>query len=212
MVRSWRWQTMLLSGKRLALLLLFILGSPALAEAQSAPQHFAAAELLPPPIAVSTPRTDPSRLRSSSPFSRQHDIDPDPSRRIASSESPISESEARENPTAQNPTYEYQSRSDQGIAGLVPLQSLKTSFGTESRVPVGRIWGTPLQLNLSAITLRNGNITQGPLTANEWHHPPPLSRSTDLFGLGVSIPLGRHAQPEGSKDLWRNLVRVARGG
>src|ERR1700751_4202739 len=94
---------------------------------------------------------------------------------------------------------------------LLPIQETSTPFATESRVPVAPLLGAHLQLNISVTTVRNGNAMLGPEPASETLHAPRQSRSADLYGFGVSIPLGRGAQAQTSKNLLRSAGRVMRG-
>ena len=104
---------------------------------------------------------------------------------------------------------------DQNPGSLSPFQETKTSFVTESRLPVAQVWGARMRVSLFKVTLKTGNIMLGPLAANEaLYHPrhPGDPRSTDLYGIDVSVPLGRDAKWEGSAVPWRSLLRIAHGG
>jgi len=94
---------------------------------------------------------------------------------------------------------------------LLPIQETSTPFATESRVPVAPLLGARLQLNISVTSVRNGNVMLGPEPASETLHAPRQSRSADLYGFGVSIPLSRGAQVQPSKNLLRTVARVMRG-
>jgi hypothetical protein len=94
---------------------------------------------------------------------------------------------------------------------LLTIQETSTPFATESRVAVAPLLGARLQLNISVTTVRNGNVMLGPIPASETLHAPPQSRSADLYGFGVSIPLGWGAQVQTSKNLLRSAARVMRG-
>src|SRR5215470_16346544 len=94
---------------------------------------------------------------------------------------------------------------------LSPFQETKTLFATESRVPVGQIWGARLQVNFFVVTLYTRNVMLGPLASSEAFHHPRQLRSVDLYGIGVSVPLGRDARWEGSKSLWRSVPRIVHG-
>ena len=117
---------------------------------------------------------------------------------------------AGEKTASDNPPEEYGESEIESIKSVVPLQVTKNPFETESRVPVARLWGTPVELNFSAVTLRNNNVVAGPLTSGETLHSAPLARSTELFGVGVTIPLGRSASENTSKNLWHSLTQIAR--
>lgn len=98
---------------------------------------------------------------------------------------------------------------------LFPFQQTKTSFVTDSRLRVAQIWGGRLQVNFLVITLHTGNARLGPLVSSEaFQYPrqfvgPP---SAGLYGIGVSVPLVRDARWEGSTGLWRSLQRIVHGG
>lgn len=94
---------------------------------------------------------------------------------------------------------------------LSPLQETNTSFATESRVPVAQIWGARLQVNFFVTTLYTRNIMFGPLASNEAFRRTRQLRSVDLYGMGVSVPLGRGARVEGSRSLWRTVSRIVHG-
>jgi hypothetical protein len=94
---------------------------------------------------------------------------------------------------------------------LAPVQATTTPFATESRLPLAPLLGARLQLNFSVMTAHNANVMLGPLPASETLHAPAQTRSADLYGFGVSIPLGREAHAQGSNNLLHNVVRVMRG-
>jgi hypothetical protein len=102
----------------------------------------------------------------------------------------------------------------QNFNSLFPFQETKTSFVTESRLLVAQLWGARLQVNLFTVTFHSGNFMLGPLVSSEaFHRPrqvgePPSFR---LYGIGVSIPLGRNARTEGSAGLWRSLRGILHG-
>jgi hypothetical protein len=94
---------------------------------------------------------------------------------------------------------------------LVPIQVTTTPFATESRLPVAPILGAHLQLHISVMTLRNANVMLGPLPAGETLHAPAQARSADLYGFGVSIPLGRGAHIQTSNNLLHSALGIVRG-
>jgi hypothetical protein len=107
-------------------------------------------------------------------------------------------------------SYEHQN-----FSILFPFQETKTLFVTESRLLVAQLWGARLQVNLFAVTLHTGNVMLGPLVTNEAFHRPRqfgAPSSSGLYGIGVSIPLGRNARREGSTGLWHSLQRIVHGG
>jgi hypothetical protein len=64
------------------------------------------------------------------------------------------------------------------------------------------------------MTAHQAKVMLGPLPAGETLHAPPQTRSADLYGFGVTIPLGRgaHIQPS-SNDLLhslRNAMQILR--
>jgi hypothetical protein len=99
----------------------------------------------------------------------------------------------------------------QDADSLFPFHETKTLFATESRVPVAQIWGARLQVNFFAVTLYTRNVMLGPLASNEALPRPRQLRSVDLYGIGVSVPLGRDARWEDSKRLWASLSRIVHG-
>jgi hypothetical protein len=94
---------------------------------------------------------------------------------------------------------------------LAPVQVITTPFATESRLPVAPLLGAHLQLDISVMTVRNANVMLGPLPASETLHAPAQARSADLYGFGVSIPLGRGANIQTSNNLLHSVVRIVRG-
>jgi hypothetical protein len=91
-----------------------------------------------------------------------------------------------------------------------PLQESKTLFRAESRLPVAQVWGSRLQVNFFAATVHTANLMLGPLASIDALHRPRGLGSADVYGIGVSVPLGRDMHEESSKSLWRNLSRVVR--
>ncbi len=104
---------------------------------------------------------------------------------------------------------------NQNLDSLSPFQVTKTSFVTESRLPVAQVWGGRVRVNFFVVTLHTGNVMRGPLASGEAFHGPTRfgePRSADLYGIGASVPLGRNARGEGSTGLWRSLRRIVHGG
>jgi len=104
---------------------------------------------------------------------------------------------------------------NQNLDGLSLFQETKTSFMTESRLPVAQVWGGRLRVNFFVVTLHTGNVTRGPLASSEAFYGPTRfgePRSADLYGIGLSVPIGRNALSEGSTSLWRSLSRIVHGG
>jgi hypothetical protein len=107
-------------------------------------------------------------------------------------------------------SYEHQNP-----MSLFPFQQTKTSFVTESRLLVTQLWGARLQVNLFVVTFHSGNFMLGPSVSNEaFHRPRQVGEppSFGLYGIGISVPLGRNARREGSTGLWRSFQRIVHGG
>jgi hypothetical protein len=85
-----------------------------------------------------------------------------------------------------------------------------TPFATESRLPIAPLLGARLQLNVSMLNVRNGNVMLGPIPASETLHAPAQARSAEFFGFGVSLPLGRDSHVETSDNLLRGVLRIVR--
>jgi hypothetical protein len=108
-----------------------------------------------------------------------------------------------------------ESSEHQNPTSLFPFQQTKTSFVTESRLLVAQLWGARLQVSLFVITPNSGNVMLGPLILGDALHRPRQfgePPSFGLYGIGVSVPLGRNARREGSTGLWRSLLRIVHGG
>ncbi len=93
---------------------------------------------------------------------------------------------------------------------VIPLQLTTTPFATESRVPIAPLLGARLQLNISMLNIRNGNVMLGPTPASEILHAPAQARSAEFYGFGVSIPLGRGVRVQTSENLLRSAMRIVR--
>jgi hypothetical protein len=99
---------------------------------------------------------------------------------------------------------------DQNFNALLPVQETKTSFITELRVPLAQIYGNRVRLGFFVLTMQNGTTTLGPLATLQALHSPSLPRSVNLYGVGLSIPLGKQFRPEISKNLWTAAERLIR--
>jgi len=187
------------SGKRIALVLALALACPALLQAQRSQQNFASFEApralaFAPPLSLNVP----SRALMPSPFAGTAD----------SSASPAAEQSLESQAKPGEPSLNR----DQDFSFIsipIHIQVTKTPFASESRVPVAHLLGERVQLDFSFTTIRNGNLILGPILSSETLHPPPQTRSADLYGIGFSIPLGHGAQPDASKSLWRSFTRFA---
>jgi hypothetical protein len=101
------------------------------------------------------------------------------------------------------------------FATLFPYQETKTSFVTELRVPVAEFHLPVAQLAASSLrigffmqTLHDNNVTFGPLAAAQALHSFSQPRSVSLYGVGVSVPLGKQSSPDTSQSLpWAILQR-----
>ncbi|HXO45401.1 MAG TPA: hypothetical protein VN846_08010 [Candidatus Cybelea sp.] len=100
---------------------------------------------------------------------------------------------------------------DHRSVGVPLLEVTRTPFMTESRVPLAQTAGQRVQLNFFVQSLHNKNITQGPLVLAQTNQQLGQQRTSDLYGVGFSIPLGRDAGSAGSKSVWSGLSRVLRG-
>lgn len=78
-------------------------------------------------------------------------------------------------------------------------------------MPIAPLLRARLQLNFSMLNVRNGNVMLGPIPASETLHAPAQARSAELYGLGVSIPLGRDSREQTSNNLLRSVMRIVRG-
>ena len=185
---------MLPSTRRISLLIVFIVGFASSARAQRSQSSLASIEWRRSVPASST--WDSSSAKTS--FS---------SVSLASNRSTVNKRSTNfDEHRFANSTDERNQATD-----LLPIQETSTPFATESRVPIAPLLGARLQLNISVTMVRNGNVMLGPEPASETLHAPRQSRSADLYGFGVSIPLSRGAQVQPSKNLLRTVARVMRG-
>ncbi|MGB8540850.1 MAG: hypothetical protein WCD49_04350 [Candidatus Acidiferrales bacterium] len=99
---------------------------------------------------------------------------------------------------------------EQNFSALLPVQETKTSFITELRVPLAQLYGNRVHLGFFVLTMQNGNLTFGPLATLQALHSPSQPRSVNLYGVGLSIPLGKQSRPEISKNLWTAAERLIR--
>jgi hypothetical protein len=94
---------------------------------------------------------------------------------------------------------------------IIPLQVTNTPFATESRLPIAPLLGARLQLNVSMLNVRNGNVMLGPIPASEILHAPAQARSAEFYGFGVSLLLGRDSRVQTSNNLLHSVTRIVRG-
>jgi hypothetical protein len=182
---------MLVSLKRLVLLLGLLLGSHLIAGAQGTEHHIASLQSPPLQMTVSSPRQAP-------PFGSSVQLIQQQENSVGSYNFRVATNHEHQNPDS-----------------FSLFQQSKTPFVTESRLRVAQIWGARLQVNLFVVTFHSGNIMLGPLVSSEAFHrarqvgEPP---SFVLYGIGMSAPLGRNARWESSTGLWRSLQRIMHGG
>jgi hypothetical protein len=107
-----------------------------------------------------------------------------------------------------------ESSEHQNPTSLFLFQQTKTPFVTESRLLVTQLWGARLQVNLFVITPHSGNVMLGPLILGDALHRPKQfgePASFGLYGIGITVPLGRNARWESSTGLWHSLQRIVHG-
>jgi hypothetical protein len=97
------------------------------------------------------------------------------------------------------------------LPGLKSLQTTKTPFMTESRLPLAQSPGARVQLNFFVTSINNRNVMAGPNASPETVHPLGQPRSGDLYGVGISVPLGRNAGSTGSNGLLHGISRFVHG-
>lgn len=93
---------------------------------------------------------------------------------------------------------------------LLTLHENKTSFLTESRIPLAQIGGTRLELNVFMLNFHAGNLTRGAQGALDPIRSGRLLRTPVLYGIGLRIPLGGNSRFAGGRNLWHDLLRVER--
>jgi hypothetical protein len=106
--------------------------------------------------------------------------------------------------------HRFANSADEEQHELIPLQVTNTPFATESRLPIAPLLGARLQLNVSMLSVRNGNVMLGPTPASETLHAPAQARSAEFYGFSVSIPLGRDSRVQTSNNLLHSVVRIMR--
>ena len=106
--------------------------------------------------------------------------------------------------------HRFANSTDEEQHEIIPLQVTNTPFATESRLPIAPLLGARLQLNVSMLNVRNGNVMLGPTPASETLHAPAQARSAEFYGFGVSLPLGRDARVQTSDNLLRSVMRIVR--
>jgi hypothetical protein len=91
------------------------------------------------------------------------------------------------------------------------FRTTKTPFVTQSRLPLGPLAGSRLQLNFDMTSTNNRSLIAGPLV------PPQTTeaafaqgRTDDRYGVSLSIPLGRGAESAASKGLFSGISRAFR--
>jgi hypothetical protein len=102
------------------------------------------------------------------------------------------------------------SSEDHRSPGFPLLDVTRTPFMTESRLPLTQTPGQRVQVNFFILSLHNKNITQGPLVLPQTTQQLGPQRLANLYGIGVSFPLGRDTGSAGSRSLWHGLSRVLR--
>ena len=149
---------MLVSVKRLVLLLGLLLGSHPMAGAQGTEHHIASLQSPPLQMTVSSPRQAPpfgcsvQLIQQQGNFHGSYDF------------------RAETNHEHQNPD------------SFALFQQSKTPFVTESRLRVAQIWGARLQVNLFVVTFHSGNIMLGPLVSSEAFHRADHSHTREGDG------------------------------
>jgi hypothetical protein len=92
--------------------------------------------------------------------------------------------------------------------GASLFQESKTPFVTQSTMPLVRPFGTRLQMNFVMTSTNHRNMMNGPLVPSQTTLASAQARTDDSYGLSLNIPLGRGAQSEGSRGLWRGISQV----
>jgi hypothetical protein len=97
------------------------------------------------------------------------------------------------------------------LRGIFLLHATRTPFMTEARVPIAQTTGARFQLSFVFTSMNNRNLMLGPGAPPDAGRFLGQPRSTDLYGVSVSIPLGRDAAASGSKGLAQVLSGILRG-
>lgn len=103
----------------------------------------------------------------------------------------------------------------ESLESLSMMRQVKTSFLTESRLPLVQLWGGRLRLDGFTSTLHMQNVQFGPSAGGLQDSRPPRQsyrsgpRSVDLYGVSLSFHFGRNAQIGRPTQIWRRLARIA---
>jgi hypothetical protein len=109
-------------------------------------------------------------------------------------------------------------RSLESLESLSPMREVKTSFLTQSSLPLVQLWGGRLRLDVFTSTLNMQNVQFGPSAAGgllDFRRPrqvyPGGPRSVDLFGLSLSFHFGRNAQIGRPIQIWQYIAKIVHG-
>jgi hypothetical protein len=105
----------------------------------------------------------------------------------------------------------------ENLASLSPVSEVRTSFLTESSLPLVQLWDGRLRLAGFTSSIRMQNVQLGPSTASGLQDLRPLRqidpggpRSFGIYGLSVSLHFGRDAQIGRPTQIWRCLAKIVR--
>ena len=104
---------------------------------------------------------------------------------------------------------------NQNLETLSPMHEVKTLFLTQSTLPLVQFWGGHLWLDGFTSTLNMQNVQLGPSAAGGLLDFRPQRqaymvgpRSIELYGVNLSLHLGRNAQVERPAPIWRSVARI----
>lgn len=100
---------------------------------------------------------------------------------------------------------------DHSLEGFPQLEQFKTTLFTQTNLPLIQLWGGRLQLDAFQSTFHILNMQPGPmgLVRSQGQSYPSGPRSSQLSGLSLSFQFGRGARGGRPSELWRNVTRLA---
>ena len=106
---------------------------------------------------------------------------------------------------------------DRSLESLSPMREVKTSFLTQSSLPLVQLWGGRFRFEGFTSTIHTQNVQLGPSASGGLQDFRPRGqdypggpRSVGLYGLSLSFHFGRDAQMGRPTQIWRCLAQMVR--